>query len=45
MIMSEHLQNPNNDLPIEQLTIQSAVTHRPVFLGWAALRIATLGVS
>jgi hypothetical protein len=40
--MSEHLQNSNNYIPIEQPTFQSAAAHRPVSLGRAALRIAAL---
>ncbi len=33
VIMSEHLRNPNNYIPIEQPTFQSATAHRPI--SWA----------
>jgi hypothetical protein len=35
--MSKLLRNPNNYIPIEQLTFQSAAAHRPVSLGRAGL--------
>jgi hypothetical protein len=42
--MSEHIRNPNNYIPIEQPTFQSAAAPARI-LGRAGLRIATLRVS
>ncbi len=44
VIISEHLQHPNNYIPIEQPTFQSAAAHQPEFWALPALRIATLDV-
>ncbi len=44
LIISGHLQNHNNYIPIEHPTFQSAAAHRPVSLGRPGLRVATLGV-